>query len=61
MLLPPDLRDWVAEDDMVHFVIVAVNGMRLTAGDAAKLESEASVELSSGKAAEVLVFDLADD
>ena len=30
MLLPPDLRDWVAEDDMVHFVIEAVNGMRLT-------------------------------
>lgn len=29
MLLPPDLRDWVAEDDMVHFVIEAVNGMRL--------------------------------
>ena len=20
MLLPPDLRDWVAEDDLVHFV-----------------------------------------
>jgi len=30
MLLPPDLRDWVAGDDMVHFVIEAVNGMRLT-------------------------------
>ncbi len=21
MLLPPDLREWVASDDMVHFVI----------------------------------------
>ena len=30
MLLPPDLRDWVADDDMVHFVITAVEGMRLT-------------------------------
>jgi hypothetical protein len=20
MLLPPDLRDWIAEDDLVHFV-----------------------------------------
>lgn len=29
MLLPPDLRDWVPEDDMVHFVIEAVAGMRL--------------------------------
>ncbi|HUW81916.1 MAG TPA: hypothetical protein VMZ31_03850, partial [Phycisphaerae bacterium] len=24
MLWPPDLREWVAEDDMVHFVIEAV-------------------------------------
>jgi len=29
MLLPPDLRDWVPEDDMVHFVIEAVAGMHL--------------------------------
>jgi len=29
MLLPPDLRDWVAQDDMVHFVIEAVEGMHL--------------------------------
>ncbi len=25
MLLPPDLRDWVPEDDLVHFVIEAVD------------------------------------
>lgn len=30
MLLPPDLRDWVDENDMVHFVIEAVEGMPLT-------------------------------
>ena len=30
MLLPPDLRDWVPEDDMVHFVIEAVEGMPLS-------------------------------
>ena len=24
MFLPPDMRDWVEEDDMVHFVIEAV-------------------------------------
>jgi len=29
MLLPPDLREWVPEDDMVHFVIEAVTGMNL--------------------------------
>jgi transposase len=29
MLLPPDLRDWVPEDDMVHFVIEAVEQMPL--------------------------------
>jgi len=27
MLLPPDLRDWVPPDDMVHFVIEAVGGV----------------------------------
>jgi quercetin 2,3-dioxygenase len=37
-----------------------VNGRALAAGDAAKLEDEPRIELSSGKAAEVLVFDLAD-
>jgi transposase len=30
MLLPPDLRDWVPEDDMVHFVIEAMEGMQLS-------------------------------
>src|SRR3569832_462639 len=37
---------------------VEVNGTRLTAGDAAKLEGERQVALASGKDAEVLVFDL---
>jgi transposase len=31
MLLPPDLRDWVGEDDLVHFVIRAVEGLPLSA------------------------------
>jgi hypothetical protein len=35
-----------------------VNGQRLAAGDAAKLESEPELTLSAGKDAEVLVFDL---
>ena len=30
MLLPPDLRDWVAEDDMVHFVLEAVDRLPLS-------------------------------
>jgi len=29
MLLPCDLREWVPEDDMVHFVIESVEGMKL--------------------------------
>jgi transposase len=29
MLLPPDLRDWVAEDDLVHFVLEAVERLPL--------------------------------
>ena len=29
MLVPPDLRQWVPEDDLVHFVISAVDSMRL--------------------------------
>jgi len=28
-LLPPDLQDWVLEDDMVHFVIEAVEGLSM--------------------------------
>ena len=38
-----------------------VNGKRLAAGDAAMLEDEAGITLADGKAAEVLVFDLAED
>jgi transposase len=29
MLLPPDLREWVPRQDMVHFVIEAIDGMNL--------------------------------
>lgn len=29
LLLPPDLRDWVTEDDLVHFVIAAVERLPL--------------------------------
>ena len=35
-----------------------VNGLVLSAGDAAAIESENSLQLSQGQAAEVLVFDL---
>jgi len=31
LLLPPDLRDWIPEDDLVHFVIQAVDGLDLNA------------------------------
>ena len=37
---------------------IAVNGQKLAAGDAAKLEKESQVTLSAGRDAEVLVFDL---
>lgn len=30
MILPPDLRDWVGEDDLVHFVIQAVERLPLS-------------------------------
>lgn len=30
LLLSPDLRDWVPEDDLVHFVIEAVDGLDLS-------------------------------
>jgi len=29
MLLPPDLREWVPEDGLVHFAIEAVDGLPL--------------------------------
>jgi len=31
MLLPPDLRDWIGEDDLVHFIIEAVERLPLSA------------------------------
>jgi redox-sensitive bicupin YhaK (pirin superfamily) len=37
---------------------VSVNGVALSAGDAAKLEDEAAITLTDGDAAEVLLFDL---
>src|SRR6056297_2578726 len=30
MLLPPDLREWIEEDDPVHFIIEAVERLPLT-------------------------------
>jgi len=30
LLLPPDLRDWVAQDDLAHFVLLAVEGADLS-------------------------------
>lgn len=30
LLLPPDLRDWVGEDDVVHFIIAAAEGVDLS-------------------------------
>lgn len=47
----------------VHLVRgeLTVNGTRLAAGDAAKLQGEAGVTLGQGKDAEVLVFDLPAD
>ena len=35
-----------------------VNGQRLDAGDAAKVEGEAEIAIAKGSGAEVLVFDL---
>jgi redox-sensitive bicupin YhaK (pirin superfamily) len=45
----------------VHLVrgALEVNGQRLSAGDALKLEGESAVTLANGADAEVLVFDLA--
>jgi redox-sensitive bicupin YhaK (pirin superfamily) len=39
---------------------LSVNGNRVVAGDAAKLQGEKSLTLSEGKDAEVLVFDLSE-
>src|SRR5690349_895443 len=39
LLLPPDLREWVAEDDLVHFVIAAVERLSL---DGTHLKASAS-------------------
>ena len=39
---------------------VEVNGQKLAGGDAAKLDKESRVQLTAGRDAEVLVFDLAD-
>ena len=45
----------------VHLVRgeLTVNGQALVAGDAALLDGEARLELQGGRAAEVIVFDLA--
>jgi len=50
-----------ARKGYVHLVrgSLAVNGQRLTAGDAALLEGENRIGLTDGADAEVLVFDLA--
>jgi redox-sensitive bicupin YhaK (pirin superfamily) len=39
---------------------LSVNGSKMAAGDAAKLQGEKALTLANGKDAEVLVFDLAE-
>ena len=34
LLLPPDLRDWVAPDHTVHFIMEAVDALDLSAAPA---------------------------
>lgn len=29
MMLPPDLRDWISEDSMVHFIVDAVEALEI--------------------------------
>ena len=55
LALKPDRKGYV------HVVrgSLAVNGRQLDSGDAALLENESRIELTNGKDAEVLVFDLA--
>ena len=31
LLLPPDLRDWLPNDHMVHFIMDAINALDLSA------------------------------
>ena len=31
MLMPPDMRDWVPEDDLVHFILAAVEPLPCSA------------------------------
>jgi len=54
LALAPDRKAYV------HLVRgeLSVNGVRLRAGDAARLEGEPHVQLAQGRDAEVLVFDL---
>jgi hypothetical protein len=30
-LLPPDVKDWIPEDDIAHFIVAAVERVRLGA------------------------------
>ena len=59
MLLPVDLREWVPEEDMVHFVLEgnglssvpaawAAKGNRRMAVGNARLQYEATLELETG-------------
>jgi transposase len=31
LLLPPDLRDWVADEDLAHFIVAAVERVDISA------------------------------
>ena len=31
LLLPPDLKDWVADDDLAHFIVEAAERVDITA------------------------------
>ena len=55
MLLPPDMRDWVPQDDMVHFVVAAVEQMDLSMAEV-NLRGAGSEQYSPSMMTALLIY-----
>jgi transposase len=59
MLMPPDMRDWVGGDDLVHFVIEAVEGTSMGSAESGRVHGGGSLQYPPRMMMALLIYSYA--